>query len=196
MLKFLKEKTTTAIIIVFVFALLTRTTDIVAALLIYLVVANFPVYSSSKKVMRTLSIINLVMAGIFGLYSLVSIVLRITGIFDYENIIQLSVISAIIALLATLLHLTILIVYLIIEMKGTVNKLFAIAMVLPIFGIIYQVADDIIVSALYNFFLSFQPSGSSYGTLSTSPVGIFGITQIILLVYILLRPQEELEIME
>ena len=182
MLQKLEENRTLAIVLILVFSLLTRTTELIGAVLVYLVVQGLPTYSQSKKVMLVLSKINLIVAVLYGLLALAIFVFRI-GVLNVYVTPYIMIYSGY-ALAVSLYHLAIFIVFLVKEKnKDSLNKIFAVALILPLIGTLYVIIDHFLVDALYNFFLSLGGSGA-IGSMSGSSTGLFYTIHIILLVYV------------
>ena len=182
MLQKLEENKTLAIVLILVFSLLTRTTELIGAVLVYLVVQGLPTYSQSKKVMLVLSKINLIVGVLYGLLALAIFVFRI-GVLNVYVTPYIMIYSGY-ALAVSLYHLAIFIVFLVKEKnKDSLNKIFAVALILPLIGTLYVIIDHFLVDALYNFFLSLGGSGA-IGSMSGSSTGLFYTIHIILLVYV------------
>ena len=191
MVKFYERRKLLAIVVVLVFSILTRTSSLIVASLILLVVNGLPTFSLSREVMRKFANVNVVLAIIFGLYSLGYFTLRIVN-FDYSLDRTFVLISAGLALITSLFHLTMAIVFFVKEKKkDDLAKLFSVALLIPIIGTIYVVIDRFVVLLLFNFFLNLNSSGSASGTFTPESTNLFMIVQVILLVYVLVRQKND-----
>ncbi len=190
MLKFYEERKVLAITLLVVFCLITRSADLVLAIMVFLVVTGLPSYSLSRGVMKKLASINIVLSIILGVYYLaLQVLLRID--FPYSHVTLVSVLSFIM-LVITLFGVAMAIVFMVKEKnKDILGKLFAIALVIPVANLLYIVTETAVLYAINNFFRDVGVYGASVGLSTYRGLGLFTMAQVILLVYILVKQKED-----
>ena len=193
MFEYIKRKPVVVGVIVIAFALITRTIDLIPALLIYLIVSSLP-YTKTKKVMNVMAWIYVSVSVLFGLGSIISILDRLRVI-DLSSTFRIQLYSSG-AIVHTFVLISMLVVYVILEYGNKINKAFVVALALPLIGIIYYAVDTLVTNAIYNFVLNRDiEDGFASGVINLGQNSIFVILHVMLLLYIVIKSNifEEVE---
>ena len=178
------------IILVSIFLVITRTQELIIAILLYLVIINI-LDGKAKEILSKLSIVHIIVAILFGFTRFIVLLDQVQIISPQFYYSIPTFIFALPAVLSFLVILLMIISYLIIEPRWTINKLFLLALVLPIISTVYYIVESFIINEIYNYMLNLNSIDSfSVGRITLSSVTFITTIQIIILVYLLMKSKE------
>ena len=95
------------------------------------------------------------------------------------------------AFIVVLIRVIMFIVYLAMEYKNNIDKLFLVVLSIPFIAVIVTTIDMLIINKIYNFMLNWNlESGFSAGAITLPTSSLFSMIQVILLVYLIMKPKD------
>lgn len=187
----IKNKPVTVMIIMAVFVHVTRSSDLVIGLLLYVFVLTLKNFKT-KKILRALSISFIIFAIFSGIINVLTLMSSLNILpMTRTNTLALFIYS-IGASGIMIITIAMIIVYLVLENKENYNKLFLIALIAPIIGTIIYVSESFLLNAIYNYFLNVNnTNGFATGSITIGNSPLFSLIQLLILVYLILKSREE-----
>lgn len=95
------------------------------------------------------------------------------------------------AFIVVLIRVIMFIVYLAMEYKNNIDKLFLVVLSIPFIAVIVTTIDTLIINKIYNFMLNWNlEDGFAAGSMSLPTSSLFSMIQVILLVYLIMKPKD------
>lgn len=179
--EYIKDHPKTTIIIVLLFMVLTRTVDVLPAVLILMFVSTFN-NEHTRKVMSRFAIAYIITAIIAGFVQVYQ-TMGWLHFYDIENITTAFYPTAVITGLMLIVLLAMTITYLIIEARDTRCNLLIVILLMPIISAIYMVVDTAILTLLLNL--------NASGTADPETSSLFVVIKVGLLVYLIMKRKDE-----
>ncbi|KFZ27463.1 MAG: hypothetical protein KQ78_00200 [Candidatus Izimaplasma bacterium HR2] len=190
MYDYIKRNPIKIMIFVSAFAYFSRITDLVTAMLLYLFISTLE-YGNSKKVLTKLSYSYIILVLIIGLYRMFMYLIRIKVITSELSTQDQYMVYSVGAFIVVLIRVIMFVVYLAMEYKNNIDKLFLVVLSIPFIAVIVTTIDMLIINKIYNFMLNWNlEDGFAAGAITLPTSSLFSMIQVILLVYLIMKPKD------
>ena len=159
-------------------------------MLLYLFISTLE-YGNTKKVLTKLSYSYIILVIALGLYRMFMYLIRLKVINSELSTQDQYLVYAVSAFIVVLIRVIMFIVYLAMEYKNNIDKLFLVVLSIPFIAVIVTTVDMLIINKIYNFMLNWNlESGFAAGAITLPTSSLFSMIQVILLVYLIMKPKD------